>query len=210
MSYICINTLKKEARTISKARSKAFRNNRRKRRREKPRDQSMLLMDRFSKFSSLSINNIQQILQDDELTAFNKLIKDKFIIKGAKDVKIKGEKIEYYQLTNKGRNFLKKEGFCNYYSSSARHDIIHATNILDNFSKEEIDTYKHEKQLPLARYKDTSRVDGCLVDSFGTTVYIETATFNYTKQKLDAKIKYYDIHCNNASTELMIFDERRR
>jgi hypothetical protein len=171
----------------------------------------MLLMDRFSKFSSLSLNNIQQILGDDN-SAFNELIKNEFIEKGSKSVKIKKAQIEYYQLTNKGRNFLKKQGYCNYYSRSPRHDIIHATNILDNFSKAEIDTYKHEKELAVARYDDTSRVDGCLIDSFGKTIYIETATFNYTKPKLDAKIKYYNCQCYNGNTpsELIIFDERRR
>lgn len=166
-------------------------------------------MDRFSKFSSLSVNNMNQILNDD-LSAFNELKKNGFIKKGSKPVKIKKVQVEYYQLTTKGKNFLKNQGYCNYYSRSPRHDIIHATNILDNFSKEEIDTYKHEKELPRAQYADTSRVDGCLTDSFGTTVYIETATFNYTKQKLDTKINYYDIHCRKASTELIIFDERRR
>ena len=73
---------------MANARKKAFRNNRRKRKAEKPTGLSMKLLDRFAKFSALSDYNVEQIVGSSNSDEILKELKDKGLIRdGEKSVK---------------------------------------------------------------------------------------------------------------------------
>lgn len=179
---------------MANARKKAFRNNRRKRKAEKPTGLSMKLLDRFAKFGSLSDYNIEQIVGSSNSDEILKELKGKGLIKdGDKPIKIKRNDINYFKLTKTGISFLKRNNRKIYFSNSPRHDVIHATNVLDNFSEKQIDNYKHEKELYNFSREGVSRVDGAIINEDGTMILIETITRNYTPNHIKAKRAYKDL-----------------
>lgn len=187
---------------MSNARKKAFRNNRRKRKEQaklQPEGDKLIFLKRLGKFHALSEHNLDQLFGPDSKDIVQELLKDGYIKKGAKPVKIKKEEIKYFVLTNSGQKFLKNKGEKIYSSNSARHDIIHATNVIESF-KEDLDFYKHEKELRESCFRDCSRVDGAFFYPNGDIVYVETVTRHYSSDKIEAKQNYVDTYGgDNAS-----------
>lgn len=133
------------------------------------------------------------------------LLNSGYIKEGPKSVKIKKEEIKYFVLTNIGQKFLKNKGEKIYSSNSARHDIIHATNVIESF-KEDLDFYRHEKELKESFFKDCSRTDGALFYPNGDVVYIETITRHYNSDKIEAKQNYVNTY-GGANASYIKFKE---
>ncbi|WP_455539539.1 hypothetical protein [Terrisporobacter sp.] len=202
-----------------KANKKAFRRNRAKRRQQKkiekmsaPKGDTFDLLVRFSQFSALTKNNLKQLYEEDADGLFEQLLSNNYIKIGPKKVKINEEMIDYYKLTEKGKKFLKEKDYTIYFSNSARHDIIHATNVISQF-KDFLNYYQHEKELDQPIYSG-SKVDGAIVYE-DTIIYIETITRSYSTEKIKQKRDYVRGRMNNAhkqhiNFEYIEFDERRR
>ena len=125
---------------------------------------------------------------------FNVLIKLKYIKKVKVVDKVTKEVSEGYKLLDRGKTYIK-DNFDNasvYSSNSPFHDLKQSNFLFEHYKNEEIDTYKHEKELEnLYTDRKTSRPDGCLFSSEAQEiVYIETITPNYSKQKIDRKLSY--------------------
>ncbi len=193
---------------MSNARKKAFRNNRR-RRKEKaklqPKDDNLILLKRLGKFHALSEHNLEQLFGSNGSDMAQELLNSGYIKEGPKPVKIKKEEIKYFVLTNIGQKFLKNKGEKIYSSNSARHDIIHATNVIESF-KEDLDFYRHEKELKESFFKDCSRTDGALFYPNGDVVYIETITRHYNSDKIEAKQNYVNTY-GGANASYIKFKE---
>lgn len=187
---------------ISNARKKAFRNNRKKRREKaklEPSGNKLKLLKRLGKFNALSEYNITQLFNENGNNIVQELLKEGYIKKGTKIVKIKKEEIKYFTLTSSGQRYLKNKGEKIYSSNSIRHDIIHATNVIESF-KEDLDFYYHEKELKESNFNDCSRVDGALFYPCGHAIYIETITRHYSSEKILAKQNYVETYGgDNAS-----------
>lgn len=177
---------------MANARKRSFRNNRKKRKAREPQGFALIVLDRFAKFSSMSDYNLELIVGSKEYVKIKKeLIENGFIKLGDKEVKIKRNKIDYYKLTQNGINWLKNKDYTIYSSNSPRHDVIHATNVLDNFSSNQIDNYKHEKELySCGDRDDISRVDGAIENTDGSIILIETITKHYKPKQIKAKREY--------------------
>lgn len=195
-----------------KSRKKAFRNNRRKIKKQEPRDLALIALDRFAKFSSLSVYNLEQILSPQEYEKIkNELVENGFIKLGEKEVKIKRNKINYYKLTTKGVTYLKNKDYKIYSSNSPRHDLIHATNVLDNFTSNQIDNYKHEKELYSYENRyDISRVDGAIENADGSIILIETITKNYKQEQVEAKREYARLYRGGTCAYKEFYEKKRR
>lgn len=196
---------------MTNARKKAFRNNRRKRKKQEPSGVALIALDRFAKFSSLSVYNLEQILGLQEYEKIkNELVEKKFIKLGEKKVKIKRNKINYYKLTTKGVTYLKNKDYTIYSSNSPRHDLIHATNVLDNFSSNQIDNYKHEKELySYGNRDDISRVDGAIENTDGSIILIETITKYYKQEQIESKREYARLY-RGGTCAYKEFNEKKR
>lgn len=193
---------------LKRANKKAYRNNRRKRKEEKkkePKGDKLKLLVRFSQFGSLTKYNVAQLFEQEGETLLNMLIAEGYVKKEEKDVRVNKEKVGHFKLTTKGQKLIKKKGYKLYYSNSPRHDIIHATNVIDQF-KDYLDHYKHEKELPDAKAKDCSKVDGAIFLDDGI-IYLETITRNYKKDKINAKRRYADLYSEKAKYSYIEFNE---
>lgn len=193
---------------LKRANKKAYRNNRRKRREEKkkePKGDKLVLLIRLSQFGSLTKYNITQLYEQEGDSLLLELIEEGYVKKGEKDVRVNKEKVSHFRLTTKGQKLVKEKGYKLYYSNSPRHDIIHATNVIEQF-KDYLDHYKHEKELPDAKARDCSKVDGAIFldDSI---IYLETITRNYKKDKINAKRRYADLYSNKAKYSYIEFNE---
>lgn len=188
-----------------KANKKAYRNNRKKRKEDKkkePSGQKLETLKRFSQFGSLTEYNMNQLYEQEGKAILADLINEGYIKKGNKEIRINKEKTSYFKLTTKGQKLIKEKGYKLYYSNSPRHDIIHATNVIEHF-KDSLNYYKHEKELPESFFKSCSRVDGAIIYK-DNTIYIETITRNYKEPKIQAKreyVKTYGAGCNCSYIE---------
>lgn len=133
------------------------------------------------------------------------LLKDGYIKEGPKPVKIKKENLKYFVLTNAGQKFLINRGEKIYSSNSARHDIIHATNVIESF-KGDLNFYRHEKELKESFFKDCSRTDGAFFYPNGDIIYVETITRYYNSNKIKAKQNYVDTY-GGANASYVKFKE---
>jgi len=126
---------------------------------------------------------------------FNVLVKLKYIKKVKVVDKVTKEVHEGYKLLDRGKTYIK-DNFDNaliYSSNSQIHDLKQSNFLFEHYTNNEIDTYKHEKELEnlYVTNRNTSRPDGCLICSdTQETVYIETITPNYSKNKIDRKLSY--------------------
>lgn len=138
---------------------------------------------------------------------FNILLKLKYI-KKIKVIDKETKEVHYcYKLAERGRTYIK-DNFDNaaiYSSNSNFHDLKQSNFLFEHYKNEEIDTYRHEKELENLYDKDraTSRPDGYLINATtGEGVYIETITKNYSKQKIENKLSYCLV--NNTKYHLNI------
>lgn len=175
-----------------KANKKAYRNNRKKRnemQKLQPKGKKLELVRRFSQFSALTRYNINQLYDHEADALLNELISEGYVKKADKQIRVRKEKVNYYKLTSKGQRFIKEKGFKIYYSNSPRHDVVHATNVIEQF-KDKLDYYKHEKELKESYLPSScSRTDGAILYN-NHTIYLETITRNYRKDKIAAKRNY--------------------
>lgn len=124
---------------------------------------------------------------------FNALVKLKYIVKTKVVNKETKEVYECYQLGNRGKVYIRDnfENSSIYASNSDFHDLKQSNFLFEYYKNEDIDTYKHEKELENLCNKNTSRPDGYLINTeTGEGVYIETITRNYSKQKIERKLSY--------------------
>lgn len=126
---------------------------------------------------------------------FNDLLKLKYIVKVKVIDKETKEVYKCYKLGERGKTYVKDnfENTSIYASNSDFHDLKQSNFLFEYYQNEDIDTYKHEKELEdlFDRDRDTSRPDGYLINSTtGEGVYIETITKNYSKQKIERKLSY--------------------
>lgn len=180
---------------LKRANKKAYRNNRRKRKEEKkkePKGDKLKLLVRLSQFGSLTRYNAAQLYEQEGETLLDDLIKEGYAKRGEREVRINKEKVNYFKLTTKGQKLIKEKGYKLYYSNSPRHDIIHATNVIEHF-KDVLDYYKHEKELPESRFESCSRVDGAIIYD-DNVIYVETITRNYKQPKIEAKRNYVETY----------------
>lgn len=194
--------------TLSKAKKankKAFRNNRKKRKAEEPKGLQRECLNRFAQFGSLSKYNMYQLYEEKGEKILNELIDLNYIKRKDEQTTINKTKQNAYGLTPKGQRFLKNKGKTLYYSNSARHDIIHATNVISQF-KDYLNYYVSEKELANCPY-GYSRVDGAIKVN-GKTIYLETITRNYKKTKIQAKRDYINsIRATDSNCEYIEFKE---
>lgn len=188
-----------------RANKKAFRNNRKKRKAEEPRGLRRECLNRFAQFSSLSKYNMHQLYGEEGEKILNELIELNYIKKRDKQIVVNKTRQNAYGLTTKAQRFLKNKGKTLYYSNSARHDVIHATNVISQF-KDYLDYYVSEKELSTWTY-GTSRVDGAIKVN-GRNIYLETITRNYKADKIQSKRDYMDlIRATDSSCEYIEFRE---
>ena len=130
---------------------------------------------------------------------FNILLKLKYIKKIPVVDKKTSKVYEAYTLSDRGRTYIKDFLGGNIYSSRSTFHDYHQSNFLfENFSIDEIETYKHEKELTAPSKVDVhisiqqkiSRPDGQIRLTTGETVFIETITKDYSPNKIKAKIRY--------------------
>lgn len=130
---------------------------------------------------------------------FNILLKLKYIKKIPVVDKKTSKVYEAYTLSDRGRTYIKDFLGGNIYSSRSTFHDYHQSNFLfENFSIDEIETYKHEKELTAPSKVDVhisiqqkiSRPDGQIRLTTGETVFIETITKDYSPTKIKAKIRY--------------------
>ena len=130
---------------------------------------------------------------------FNILLKLKYIKKIPVVDKKTSQVYEAYTLSDRGRTYIKDFLGGNIYSSRSTFHDYHQSNFLfENFSIDEIETYKHEKELTAPSKVDVhisiqqkiSRPDGQIRLTTGETVFIETITKDYSPNKIKAKIRY--------------------
>lgn len=130
---------------------------------------------------------------------FNILLKLKYIKKIPIVDKKTSKVYEAYTLSDRGRTYIKDFLGGNIYSSRSTFHDYHQSNFLfENFSIDEIETYKHEKELTAPSKVDVhisiqqkiSRPDGQIRLTTGETVFIETITKDYSPNKIKAKIRY--------------------
>ena len=120
---------------------------------------------------------------------FNILLKLKYIKKIPVVDKKTSKVYEAYTLSDRGRTYIKDFLGGNIYSSRSTFHDYHQSNFLfENFSIDEIETYKHEKELTAP--SKISRPDGQIRLTTGETVFIETITKDYSPNKIKAKIRY--------------------
>lgn len=131
---------------------------------------------------------------------FKELIENKFIEKTEK-FNYKNQETQAYKLTSKGKNWAKSEGLTVYYSNSKRHDIAHATNVINCF-QDKLDYYKSEKELK--EIKGFSRCDGAIQHPSGT-ILVETITQNYSKEKIESKREYAERYNAEQYVEYLEF-----
>lgn len=133
---------------------------------------------------------------------FDILLKLKYIKKIPVIDKKTTKVYEAYTLSERGRTYIKDFLGGNIYSSRSTFHDYHQSNFLfENFSIDEIETYKHEKELTAPSKVDVhisiqqkiSRPDGQISLSTGETVFIETITKDYSPNKIKAKIRYSSV-----------------
>lgn len=122
------------------------------------------------------------------------LLKLKYIIEtDVVDNKTK-EVHKVYKLAPRGKTYIKDnfENTSIYSSNSKYHDFKQSNFLFKHYNNQEIDTYKHEKELDnkTKGYREGSRPDGFLINSEGEEIYIETVTKNYSKEKIEKKLYY--------------------
>ncbi len=145
-----------------------------------------VLIHRLSQFNILTNTLIEKSTNLKESSIkFKELIENKVIEKTEK-FNYKNQETYAYKLTRKGKNLAKNEGFTVYYSNSKKHDLAHATNVINCFN-DKLDFYKSEKELK--EIKGFSRCDGAIECPSGT-ILIETITKSYSKDKIDSKRAY--------------------
>lgn len=196
---------------LKKANKKAFRNNKRKQRDKKqkqPKGDKFKLLIRFSQFGSLTKYNVEQLYNKEGEKFLSDLIKEGYVEKGKKEIRINQENVSYFKLTTKGQKLVKSKGYTLYYSNSARHDIVHATNVISHF-KDFLDYYKHEKELKECPYGTYSRVDGAIIHN-NNTIYVETITRNYKQTHIDSKRGYVKAYGTRDKHSYIEFNEKSK
>lgn len=150
----------------------------------------------LSKFNCVSLDNIRNYcvaanksIGFKRLTALEKAGYIEKITVIEKDLK----ETESYVLGKRGIKEVK-DRYSNYYkSNSTVHDLKHSNFVFNKFKKEDIQYYRHEKELPTpARGGGASRADGAFVYPSGDMILVETYTRNYTEERKDAKKAYAD------------------
>ena len=150
----------------------------------------------LSKFNCVSVNNIRNYcVAASKSIGFKRLAtleKDDYIQKVTvieKDLR----ETESYVLGKRGIKEVK-DRYSNYYkSNSTVHDLKHSNFVFNKFKKEDIQYYRHEKELPTPdRGTKASRTDGAFVYPNGNMILVETYTRNYTDARKEAKMAYAD------------------
>lgn len=113
------------------------------------------------------------------------------------------EVYEAYHLLDRGRTYCRDHiGKPVYASRSDFHDYHQSKFLFENFTVEELETYKHEKELTppsqtgasVRLYRHMSRPDGQLTRN-GEDIFVETITKDYGPDKIKSKITYAEYHC---------------
>lgn len=126
---------------------------------------------------------------------FEVLAKLKYI-KKVKVINNETKEVEIgYKLNTRGKTYVKDhlDNATIYSSNSDFHDLKQSNFLFEHYTNQDIDTYKHEKELEslIEETRETSRPDGYLIDvKTGEGIYIETITKNYSKEKIDKKLSY--------------------
>ena len=144
------------------------------------------VVQRLSQFSSLTNNLIKECTDLTENSSDFKALLEKKIIEKTENFFYKEEQTYSYKLTPKGQKISKNNGFTPYFSNSKKHDIAHATNVINDY-KDQLDFYKSEKELP--KIRGASRVDGAIISPQGT-ILLETITQDYSRQQISQKREY--------------------
>ena len=152
--------------------------------------------DNLIKYSHFMNKNISK-------SRFDILVKLKYIKKIPVVDKRTKEEYEAYQLTDRGKLYCKDylDGSL-YASTSTFHDYHQSNYLFENFSIDEIETYKHEKELiapsetdvHISIQQNMSRPDGKITVN-GEDIFIETITKDYSPAKIKEKITYVEYHC---------------
>lgn len=159
------------------------------------------IIKRLAQFNVLTDYLLEKSTGLKESSKYIKALIENKIIEKTEKFNYKTNEIEAYKLTKKGKNLAKEEGLTVYYSNSKRHDIAHATNIINCFT-DKLDFYKSEKELK--KISGLSKCDGAITMPSGT-ILVETITQNYSKEKIESKRAYAESYSAEQYVEYLEF-----